>query len=109
MEYRDRRRTPPPTTVTALDVDDALKGERESGGVGLPRPDLDQDDGDEHADPSGFGREAAWPEPERPSRVAQIGCDLRPLDASRPAAVVTPSDQLAWQGLGGAAAEETGR
>lgn len=106
VDFMERRRT----TVTALDVDDALEGGCESGGVGLPRPDLDQDDGpDEHGDPSGFGREAAWPEPERPGRVAQIGCNLRPLDASRPAAVATPSDQLAWQGFGGAAAEETGR
>ncbi|OGL72035.1 hypothetical protein A3C17_04600 [Candidatus Uhrbacteria bacterium RIFCSPHIGHO2_02_FULL_53_13] len=81
------------------DVDDALAGDRELDGAGLPRPDLD----DEHAEPEGFGREAAWPTPAR-ARTAQIGCD-----PTMPAPVVTPEDQLTWQAEGGAAAEKCGR
>lgn len=102
--FVERRRT----TVTAVDVDDALEGARDLDETGLTRPDLD-DEPDEHTLEHGFGREAAWPMPERPGRVAQIGCDLRPLDASRPAAVSSPHDQIAWQAHGGAATEETGR
>lgn len=107
MEFRERRRT----TVTSVDVVDALEGERELDGTGMARPDLD-DEEDEHANPRGFGREAAWPAPERSGRVAQVGCDQRlsgPPDPRRPAPVVSPSDQLAWQQLGGAAAKQTGR
>lgn len=77
-------------------------------GTGMSRPDLD-DEPDEHADEASIGYEAAWPEPARLGRVAQIGCDLGPLDASRPATVVSPGDQTAWQAHGGAAAEKTGR